>query len=584
MQFSHSRIGVFESCKFKYQMQYLHKIKVLPAFEADNALLLGTAIHTGIEKDVKTAIKEYFDNFPVIDDLHINETIKLEYLIPRVKELLPPGEFERAVRTPDFIGFLDLLVPVEEWDGTGADEGGYRGGIVYDLYDFKYSNNVKNYLDSGQLHEYKYFFEKANPGKKIKKLYYVIVPKVQIRQKKTEDLFTFRQRIMTELKKSKIQIIPVEFDYTKVVDFALSMKQVLECKDFIKEPSYLCHWCDYEEFCVKGRDYMLLPPNERRIVGQAIRRRLWIYGVPFSGKTSMLDDAPAPLNLNTDGNIQFVTMPYIPIKDEVKVEGRMTKRTFAWEIFKQTIDELEKKQNDFETVIVDLLEDGFEHCRVYIYDRDGITHESDNSFKYYDVVRTEFLSTMKRLINLDYQNIVLISHEDTTKDITKKSGDRITAIKPNITEKVANKIAGMVDIVARVVVEDDGKRTLQFKSNEVIFGGGRLKGIKATTIPLSWEALMQVYDETNAAAKEGSSRTAPVKQPSSPGTESGEGVDKDSFREPAETGTGTVANDDGATSDGTEPNSSPNSEESTGTETPAEPDKPVRKTRKKRGE
>ena len=104
-------------------------------------------------------------------------------------------------------------------------------------------------------------------------------------------------------------------------------------------------------------------------------------------------------------------------------------------------------------------------------------------------------------MNLDYENIVLISHEDTTKDITKKSGDKITAIKPNIADKVANKIAGMVDIVARVVVEDDDSRTLNFKSNEVIFGGGRLKGITKTQIPLDWEALCEVYDEANAGSQ-----------------------------------------------------------------------------------
>ena len=96
-------------------------------------------------------------------------------------------------------------------------------------------------------------------------------------------------------------------------------------------------------------------------------------------------------------------------------------------------------------------------------------------------------------MNLPY-NIILISHEDSTKDITKKSGDKITSIKPNINDKTANKVAGMVDIVARAIVEDDGNRYLSFKSNEVIFGGGRLQGIKATEIPLSWEELMKVYD------------------------------------------------------------------------------------------
>ena len=151
--------------------------------------------------------------------------------------------------------------------------------------------------------------------------------------------------------------------------------------------------------------------------------------------------------LNTDGNIKFVDAPYIHIKDEVKVEGRMTKRTAAWEAFKDVVAELEKKGNTFKTIVVDLVEDLYEYCRVYMCGQMGITHESDDSFKAWDKVRTEFLNTLKRLVNLEYENIILISHEDTSKDITKKGGDKITAIKPNLQEKVANKVAGMVDLV-----------------------------------------------------------------------------------------------------------------------------------------
>jgi hypothetical protein len=147
-----------------------------------------------------------------------------------------------------------------------------------------------------------------------------------------------------------------------------------------------------------------------------------------------------------------------------------------------------------------------------MYDKLGITHESDDSFRAWDKVRTEFLSTIRKLMNLDYENIVLISHEDTTKDITKKSGDKITSIKPNIADKVANKIAGMVDIVARVVVEDDDSRTLNFKSNEVIFGGGRLKGISKTQIPLDWDALCEVYDEANEGRQCKVDTSSPVEE------------------------------------------------------------------------
>ena len=243
---------------------------------------------------------------------------------------------------------------------------------------------------------------------------------------------------------------------------------------------------------------MLLPNNERRELNAVTKRVIWLYGAPFCGKTTFANAFPDPLMLNTDGNIKFVDAPFISIRDEVRMEGRMTKRTLAWEVFKDVVSELEKKQNTFKTIVVDLLEDVYEHCRLYMYQEMGITHESDDSFRAWDKVRTEFLSTMKRLMNLDYENIILISHEDTTKDITKKGGDKLTSIKPNIQDKVANKVAGMVDIVARIVADGD-TRTLSFKNNEVIFGGGRLR-VHTKEIPLDYEAFAKVYAEANKNA------------------------------------------------------------------------------------
>ena len=58
MEISHSRIECFESCPFKYKLKYLDKLKTLKnTDDANNPLYLGTALHTGIEKDVETAIK-----------------------------------------------------------------------------------------------------------------------------------------------------------------------------------------------------------------------------------------------------------------------------------------------------------------------------------------------------------------------------------------------------------------------------------------------------------------------------------------------------------------------------------------------
>lgn len=524
MQISHSRIECFEGCPYRYKLRYIDKYETLKPDNADNPLFLGTALHTGIEKDVSTAIKEYFAQYPIISDEHINEAIKLAYQISKAKNILPQGEYEVQIKDEDFIGFIDLLVPVqheltmEEMDEVcdncekNCDCNYANSGIVckkminqknptkyYDLYDFKYSNNIYHYKESPQLHLYKYYFEKTHPGEKIRNMKFVIVPKVGIRQKKTETLNDFRQRLDEELKKTEIKFLNIDYNSEYVINFLTKTKRMLEETEFEKNEGWLCSWCEYQEYCKKGYDYFMnLPENKRRNIEKIEKKTIWLYGSPFSGKTTFANKFPDPLMLNTDGNIKFVDAPFIPIKDEVKVTGRMTQRKFAWEVFKEAIAELEKKENTFKTIIVDLLEDTYEYCRLYMYDQMGITHESDDSFRAWDKVRTEFLSTLKRLMNLDYENIILISHEDTSKDITKRGGDKITAIKPNLQEKAANKVAGMVDMVARIIA-DDNKRTLSFKSDEVVFGGGRLT-TSVNEIDLDYDTFIEVYEEANKTA------------------------------------------------------------------------------------
>lgn len=219
-------------------------------------------------------------------------------------------------------------------------------------------------------------------------------------------------------------------------------------------------------------------------------KKVWIYGQPFSGKTTLATGAPDHYVLSTDGNAQYVTDSYKLITDEVRVNGRVTTRKLAWEVFKEELDKLEAG-TQYKTIIVDLVEDTYEMARLYMYKKLGISHESDDSFRAWDKTRTEYLSTIRRLMNLPY-DIILISHEDTSKDITKKSGENITSIKPNVTDKVANKVAGMVALVGRAVC-DNGKYTLQIKTDEVIFGGGRL-GINNVVIPLAWDEVTKLFE------------------------------------------------------------------------------------------
>ena len=220
-------------------------LKTLSSTDAANPLIIGTTLHRGIETDVETAIREYFDSFPIITDQHIDEEIKLRYLIPKVKECLPEGIHEVQVVDTNFIGTLDMLVPVSKALHPELD------GDWFDLLDFKYINpkNQDRYADSRQLHLYKYYFEKMNPGKRIRNMSFILVHKVQIRQKKTETIFDFRKRLMEELEQVQITQMFIDYAPQMVIDHLEMTQEIMTCEEYPKNQTRRCDFCDFQRFC-----------------------------------------------------------------------------------------------------------------------------------------------------------------------------------------------------------------------------------------------------------------------------------------------------------------------------------------------
>ena len=64
---------------------------------------------------------------------------------------------------------------------------------------------------------------------------------------------------------------------------------------------------------------------------------------------------------------------------------------------------------------------------------------------------------------------------------------------------VADSIAGMVGFVGRCYV-DDGKHYLSIKSDEVVYGGGRL-GINNVVIPLEWDEVIKLFEKKDGGKK-----------------------------------------------------------------------------------
>lgn len=573
MKLSYSRISTFEKCPYQFKLRYVDKLETAFNCDPQNALVLGHALHTGIEKDVRAATSEYYAAYPVIRDAHVTEAAKLEYLIPKVKKILPEGQHEVKIETPDFVGFIDLLVPAGYMSKDNPYNGYGEEVSVYNLYDFKYSNNVKSYLDSAQLHLYKYFFELANPGKKIQGLYFVFVPKCNLRMKyknktnpRDETIYEFRKRCLDDLEAKEIQVKRITYDPNKVIDYLISSKHCIEETEYIKNATRLCDWCEYQSYCQKGLDYMLLPENKRREKTIITDPDMWIYGDSYVGKSTFIDQIDDLLFINTDGNTENTTSPVVRIMNTVSRNGRMTETKMAWENFLELVAELEKKKNTFKAVAIDLIEDLYEHCRLYMYDKLKIEHEQDAGFgKGWDMVRTEFLSTMKRLKNLGYR-IIYISKE-LKNEINLKNGAKLTSFAPNVNDKVMNVLEGTVTLTVRAFMNNRG-RFLQLAKQENVCGGGRFNFVHDTC-----ELTMDAFMKELKLAQEGE-ENEPVKKPA---RKADRKKSEASEKENSET---TVESTDPPT----ESAESEATVEASETAVTAAEEKPKRRTRKKRTE
>lgn len=572
MRMSFSRVGCFEKCPYQFKLRYIDGLETLRVPEAADPLILGSAMHKAIEEGADAGARWYHEQFNVSDDAHVAEEMKIRALAPKVPVDRTEGRFEVELRDGDkFIGFVDYASynPVSD---------------AWTLCDFKYTapKNADRYRESGQLPVYAYYWEKLGFGK-IEALAYLIIPKTQIRQRKTETVFEFRKRLSETLAASKVETVWVPYDREKVIAYFESVADVLSATDYPKEITRLCDWCDYQAYCESdGKETtMLLPKAERRDISKLRYVKLWIYGEPFSGKTTFANAFPKPLMLNTDGNIKFVDAPYISLRDTVETEGRLTKTVHGWETLKDAVTELEKGSN-FETVVLDLAEGAYELNRSYIYEKRGWEHESDDSFKAWDIVRKEYYDLMRRLTNLA-MNVILISHEDATRDLTKRGGDKVSMIKPNIQDKVAKVVAGMVDLVGRVVVRD-GEHLLTFKTDEFVFGGGRLK-IDADEIPLDYTAFCELIGlDGETVAETVTVKTVTGGNEIVNGEHAGETVGETVIEtETPKRRRGRPRKTETPTDTPQEPQNAPEQAEALETEqTPAEAEKPVRRTRKRR--
>lgn len=220
--------------------------------------------------------------------------------------------------------------------------------------------------------------------------------------------------------------------------------------------------------------------------------RIWLYGKPFSGKTTFASDIPNSVILSTDGNATelFKKEDIVPIKSVDDISNFIKEYQSG-------------HYNGKDTIIIDVTEHVYDLLREYTLEKNKIEHESDSSWgKGWKLVEDAEWYTLSKLARLA-DNVIFISHED---EYTVKSpiGTETTHYRPALNSKLHDKMTGLMTIVCRASVKETTINgnvikkyyiTIGDSSNEL--SGTRVK-LKETKIENSWENF-----QNNIIKKEG---------------------------------------------------------------------------------
>lgn len=183
-----------------------------------------------------------------------------------------------------------------------------------------------------------------------------------------------------------------------------------------------------------------LPENKPRELEPTSKMKLFIYGEPYTGKTVFASQFPKPLILSTDGNYKHITTPVVDIDNNTN--------------WNELIDLLAKKDNDFETIIIDLVDHLIDMVRDDILGNYSISHESDLPHgKGWNLVKKPIYTILRKIVSLPY-NIIFIGHSNNFSNVDKM-GRETNYINSTLPEKTSNVIKGLVDCTLYTAIEKE---------------------------------------------------------------------------------------------------------------------------------
>lgn len=220
--------------------------------------------------------------------------------------------------------------------------------------------------------------------------------------------------------------------------------------------------------------------------------KMVLYAEPGVGKSTYASKMPNPFFICSDANYSW-----LGLSEEHHVQVN------SWEEAKKIFAEIHsEKYAQYDTIVVDLLEDLFKWCEYEYCKKNKITHMSDLGFgKAYDETRNEFYIEICKVLNAN-KHVILLTH-GYTKVEKDRRGVELTKFAPSnrIPDKLWNMIEGKVRYFLRAYVKGEEnengkmikKRYLSLIPKENEFGIAR--GLDESECPDDIELEFSVFSE-----------------------------------------------------------------------------------------
>lgn len=224
--------------------------------------------------------------------------------------------------------------------------------------------------------------------------------------------------------------------------------------------------------------------------------KLFLYGGPGVGKSVFALQFPKPFFITTDGNYEFLEL--FGAKKEAH------KQCFNWQEIKKIIQDLysTNKYDNYQTIVLDLIEDAWKWCETEWLEKNKIEHPSDMGWgKAYDVPRNKFFIEIGKLLGVP-KNVILLSHEFANVKKTKK-GIEYTIYSPSnkLPDKLMDSIEGRLTACLRcytdILVDEEGHQVKSRFLNLVPQDDeyGIIRGINENTTPHTIELKYSIFNK-----------------------------------------------------------------------------------------